>query len=72
MSAYFLAENSMAEYDVISVEQHKYLHTSHNGKGRSKREATCNANRPDPGGYTPEAAQKPVNNSWKRRASNQL
>ena len=63
MSGDQAAETYLDEYDVVSVEQHKYMYSSHSGKGRSKREATCNTNRHDPSGHTRKAVQKLVNNN---------
>lgn len=68
MSTYFV-ENYMDEYDLISMEQHKYLRSSHSGKGRSKKEATTNTNRPDPCGHSRKTLQKLINNNSKRRTS---
>ncbi|KAK7473639.1 hypothetical protein BaRGS_00035117, partial [Batillaria attramentaria] len=68
MSSYFV-EQYMDEYDVMSMERHKYVHSSHSGKGRSKREAMANTNRHDISGHTRKAVQKLVNNNRKQRLS---
>ncbi|KAL8591068.1 hypothetical protein ACOMHN_032633 [Nucella lapillus] len=68
MSTYF-EENYLDEYDVMSMEQHKWLRSSHSGKGRSKRDATSNTNRHEPCGHTRKTVQKLIINNHHTKAS---
>ncbi|OWF41674.1 Nuclear protein 1 [Mizuhopecten yessoensis] len=69
MSDYFVA-NYLDDIDMYSVEQHKYIHNGHSGKGRSKREASLHTNVHDPTGHTRKAVQKLINNKLKQRSKN--
>lgn len=54
------------EYDKYDVEQDKVVHSSHSGKGRSKKEVDQH-HHPDPSGHTRKNVQKLVNNAHNQR-----
>lgn len=55
----------LAEYDDYNIEQDRYIHKSHSGKGRSKKEAALNHHE-DPSGHTRKQTQKLINNHHKQ------
>ena len=67
MSGYFM-ENYFDEADVYNVEQHKFIHAGHSGKGRSKREVQQRTNAYDPNGHTRKTMQKLLNNKQKQHS----
>lgn len=64
MSNVFIAEYC-DESDLYSMDQHKFIHVGHSGKGRSKREARQHTNGYDPNGHTRKLVQKLVNRKMK-------
>ncbi|GFO29736.1 nuclear protein 1 [Plakobranchus ocellatus] len=66
VSTYFIDHN-LDQYDHMSMDIHKHVNSPHSGKGRSKREARANTNRPDLGGHCRKTVQKLLNNSHKKR-----
>jgi hypothetical protein len=52
----------MDEYDDYNIDQEKYVHSAHSGKGRSKKEASLNHHE-DPAGHTRKNTQKLMNNA---------
>ena len=65
MSNVFISEYC-DESDFYSIDQHKFIHVGHSGKGRSKREVRQHTNGYDPNGHTRKAVQKLVNNKQKQ------
>lgn len=65
MSNVFISEYC-DESDLYSIDQHKFIHVGHSGKGRSKREVRQHTNGYDPNGHTRKAVQKLVNNKQKQ------
>ncbi|CAG5129630.1 unnamed protein product [Candidula unifasciata] len=65
VSTYYI-DNNMDEYDFMSMDMHKYVSSSHSGKGRSKREAQTYTNKHDNSGHCRKTVQKLVNNAHKR------
>lgn len=59
----------MDDLDEYNINQEKFVHSSHSGKGRSKKEAGQHTNHADPGGHTRKAVVKLVNNSHKPQQS---
>jgi len=59
-------ESYYDEYEHYNFMHDKYINTSHSGKGRSKKEAGLNTNRPDPCGHR-KALNKIINNSMKQK-----
>lgn len=53
----------MDDLDEYNIEQDKVVHSSHSGKGRSKKEASQHSNHPDPCGHTRKTTQKLMNNN---------
>ena len=66
MSTYFI-ENYCDEADFYTMDQHKYIHLGHSGKGRTKRESRQHTNGYDPNGHTRKTTQKLMNNKDKQR-----
>lgn len=66
MSSYFI-EDCFDEADVYNMDQHKFIHAGHSGKGRSKREVQQRTNTYDPNGHTRKTMQKLVNNKQKQQ-----
>ncbi|GFR95566.1 nuclear protein 1 [Elysia marginata] len=67
VSTYFIDHN-LDEYDHMSMDIHRHVNSPHSGKGRSKREAKANTNRPDQSGHCRKTVQKLINNAHKHRA----
>uniref|UniRef100_A0A0L8GBR5 Nuclear protein 1 n=1 Tax=Octopus bimaculoides TaxID=37653 RepID=A0A0L8GBR5_OCTBM len=51
------------DFDEYDINQEKFIHSSHSGKGRTKKEACLHTNHADPGGHTRKAVTKLINNS---------
>lgn len=66
MSSYYI-EDCFDEADVYNMDQHKFIHAGHSGKGRSKREVQQRTNAYDPNGHTRKTMQKLVNNKQKQQ-----
>lgn len=62
----FFVDNYLDEYEVYNMDQHKFVHNGHSGKGRTKREASQHSNSYDPQGHTRKTVQKLVNNKNKQ------
>lgn len=70
MSSYYI-EDCFDEADVYNMDQHKFIHAGHSGKGRSKREVQQRTNAYDPNGHTRKTMQKLVNNKQKQQQQQQ-
>ncbi|ESO10583.1 hypothetical protein HELRODRAFT_96898 [Helobdella robusta] len=49
------------EYESYNYEHDKHMSSGKSGKGRTKKEAEMNTNRPDPGGHTRKTVTKLMN-----------
>ena len=62
-----MSDAYMDEYDHFNYDQDKYVHSSHSGKQRSKKEAMVNTNRADTSGHSRKLVQKMQNTERKTR-----
>ena len=61
-----MSEAYMNEFDHYNYDQDKYVHSSHSGKQRTKREAMVNTNRADTSGHSRKLVQKMQNTERKQ------
>ena len=54
------------EYEHWNYDHDKHMFSGRSGKGRSKKEACLNTNRPDPCGHNRKVVQKLMNNNNKQ------
>ncbi len=65
-------EQYLDKYDEYNIEQDKYIHSHHGGKGRTKKEtAQQHSSHAEPGGDTRKNMQKLVNNAHKQQEQKQ-
>lgn len=53
------------EYEHWNFDHDKHMYSGKSGKGRSRKEASQNTNRPDPNGHTRKTLTKLMNNHHK-------